>query len=631
MVLLKHIDTPVGISSRLMRIRIHTESGYLSLLSVYAPTLQTDEDVKDSFYRLLEDEVRHVPARDSLLVLEDFNARVGNDYGNWPDCHGNQGVGRMNNNGQRVLELCVAQRLCVTNTYFAGRISHKTTWQHPRSRHWHQLDLVLCRRSLLKEVLHTRAIRSADGDTDHCLVLCKIRTFLKKLHKSQQAGRKRIDREGVKNPEKVNSFLKAVSESGGEDWEDISSIVYEQALRHFGSQPRNGKDWFTKDLLPLVEDKRKALLRYREVSTRSNFARLKTARQNLHRETRKCANQYWLDLCQKIQVSADTGNLREMYDGIKTAIGPTRRKVAPLRDLQGNLLTDTDQQLQRWTEHYSALYGSEPVIDLEEIDQPPDLPCLSELDPVPTVEELLRSINDLSNNKATGTDGIPAEIIKVLAVPHSSTLLQLHRSVVSYWQRGQVPQCLKDAQLIQLYKNKGDTSDCNNYRGISLLNVFGKAVARLVLKRLQVLGEYIYPESQCGFRSNRSTIDMVFTLRQLQEKCTEGASMHTILTECRLRWFGHVCRMPQDRLPKRTLFSEVSTGARVRGRPLLRFQDHVRDDLPHCQIKERGVEELCAVRGAWRKAVHEGADAAEKKWRKEGRARRKQSAQGAVA
>ncbi|XP_038077260.1 uncharacterized protein LOC119745110 [Patiria miniata] len=440
--LLKHIDTPVGISPRLLRIRIHTESGYLTLLSVYAPTLQADEDVKDSFYRLLEDEVRHVPARDSL-------------------------------------------------------------------------------RSLLKEVLHTRAIRSTDWDTDHCLVLGKIRTFLKKLSKSQQAGRKRTDREGAKNPEKVNSFLKAVSESCGEDWEDISLIVHEQALRHFGSQPREGKDWFTKDLLPLVEDKREALLRYREVSTHSNFTRLETARQNLQRETRKCANQYWLDLCQKIQVSADTGNLREMYDGIKTAIGPTRRKVAPLRDLQGNLLTDTDQQLQRWTEHYSALYGSEPIIDLEAIDQPPDLPCLSELDFVPTVEELLRSINDLSNNKATGTDGIPAEIIKVLAVPHSPTLLQLHRSVVSYWQRGQVPQCLKDAQFIQLYKNTGDKSDCNNYRGISLLDVFGKSVARLVLKRLQVLGEYIYPESQCGFRSNRSTIDMVFTLRQLEEKCRE--------------------------------------------------------------------------------------------------------------
>ena len=44
---------------------------------------------------------------------------------------------------------------------------------------------------------------------------------------------------------------------------------------------------------------------------------------------------------------------------------------------------------------------------------------------------------------------------------------------------------------------------------------------RVVLKRLQVLTEQVYPESQCGFRANRSTIDMIFSLKQLQEKCRE--------------------------------------------------------------------------------------------------------------
>ena len=44
---------------------------------------------------------------------------------------------------------------------------------------------------------------------------------------------------------------------------------------------------------------------------------------------------------------------------------------------------------------------------------------------------------------------------------------------------------------------------------------------RVILKRLQVLSEQVYPESQCGFRANRSTIDMIFSLKQLQEKCRE--------------------------------------------------------------------------------------------------------------
>ena len=46
-------------------------------------------------------------------------------------------------------------------------------------------------------------------------------------------------------------------------------------------------------------------------------------------------------------------------------------------------------------------------------------------------------------------------------------------------------------------------------------------MARVVLSRLNTLADRVYPESQWGFRSGRSTVDTVFTLRQLQEKCVE--------------------------------------------------------------------------------------------------------------
>jgi hypothetical protein len=80
---------------------------------------------------------------------------------------------------------------------------------------------------------------------------------------------------------------------------------------------------------------------------------------------------------------------------------------------------------------------------------------------------------------------------------------------------------MKDANIVTLYKNKGDRSDCNNYRGISLLSNVGKLFSRIALKRVQVLADRVYPEFQCGFRTNRSTIDMIFSLRELQEKRRE--------------------------------------------------------------------------------------------------------------
>ena len=48
-----------------------------------------------------------------------------------------------------------------------------------------------------------------------------------------------------------------------------------------------------------------------------------------------------------------------------------------------------------------------------------------------------------------------------------------------------VPQDMRDANIVTLYKNKGDRGDCNNYRGISLLNIIDKLFAKVVLMKLQ--------------------------------------------------------------------------------------------------------------------------------------------------
>ena len=143
---------------------------------------------------------------------------------------------------------------------------------------------------------------------------------------------------------------------------------------------------------------------------------------------------------------------------------------------------------------------------------------MDELDSEPSVEELSKAIDSLASGKAPGNDGIPPELIK-----HCKTtlLLPLHEVLCQCWQEGTVPQDMRDSRIITLYKNKGDRNDCNNYRGIFLLSIVGKVFARVILIRLQKLAERIYPESQCGFRAERSTIDMVVSLRQLQEKCRE--------------------------------------------------------------------------------------------------------------
>ena len=63
----------------------------------------------------------------------------------------------------------------------------------------------------------------------------------------------------------------------------------------------------------------------------------------------------------------------------------------------------------------------------------------------------------------------------------------------------------------RLYKNKGEKSDCSNRRGITLLSIAAQILARVLLNRLiPAVAEHYLPESQCSFRANRGTIDIVF-------------------------------------------------------------------------------------------------------------------------
>ena len=124
----------------------------------------------------------------------------------------------------------------------------------------------------------------------------------------------------------------------------------------------------------------------------------------------------------------------------------------------------------------------------------------------------------MTTNKAPGIDGIPAEVFK-----HGGTLLNeyLLKFTQKCWEKQTLPQDFKDAVLIQIYKNKGDRRDCGNYRGISLLSVAGKILAKIPQQRLKLLSENVMPESQCSCRLSRSTTDMIFSDRQIHNKAIE--------------------------------------------------------------------------------------------------------------
>ena len=119
------------------------------------------------------------------------------------------------------------------------------TWRHPRSKHWHQLDLIITRRSAMKGVQLTRTFHSADCDTDHSLVCCKFKLQPKKIHHSRQVGKPHIDVSKTLYPDKAEEFTYALSKafsseppygSAKERWDNIRDTVYSTDTRIFGKK-----------------------------------------------------------------------------------------------------------------------------------------------------------------------------------------------------------------------------------------------------------------------------------------------------------------------------------------------------------------------------------------------------------
>jgi hypothetical protein len=92
-----------------------------------------------------------------------------------------------------------------------------------------------------------------------------------------------------------------------------------------------------------------------------------------------------------------------------------------------------------------------------------------------------KAIEQLKNGKATGVDDIPKEIWKDGGPALHS---KFHELLVFCLEQDKLSRDLCDAVITTLYKNKGEKSDCSNYRGIILFSVAGKTIARVLLNRL---------------------------------------------------------------------------------------------------------------------------------------------------
>ena len=138
------------------------------------------------------------------------------------------------------------------------------------------------------------------------------------------------------------------------------------------------KKWHqpSRPMTPAIEAKRNALTAYKANPSEQNLQILLAAGSKVQQRPSQCASDYWLQLCSQIQIAADTGNIKAMYDGIMQALGPMQKKTASLRSTTGEVIQDREQQMELWVEHYTELYARGNLVTEDALNA---IECLPEL------------------------------------------------------------------------------------------------------------------------------------------------------------------------------------------------------------------------------------------------------------
>ena len=174
-IITKLTEMPRPVSDRIMTMRLLlSKDNFAAIIIVYAPTMTNPVENKETFYNQLASVLSGTPRTDKLLLIGDFSARIGRDNDKWPLVMGRHEIGKCNSNGELLLALCSEFELIGTNTMFKQKDERKTTWMHPRFRHWHMIDFIITRCRDKMDIHSTRAMHGANCWTGYQMLRSKV-------------------------------------------------------------------------------------------------------------------------------------------------------------------------------------------------------------------------------------------------------------------------------------------------------------------------------------------------------------------------------------------------------------------------------------------------------------------------
>ena len=139
--------------------------------------------------------------------------------------------------------------------------------------------------------------------------------------------------------------------------------------------------------------------------------------------------------------------------------------------------------------------------------------------------EVKWALGIINMNKASGGDGIPAELFQILTDDAVNVLLSICQQI---WKIQQWPQNWKRSVFIPISK-EGSTKECSNYCTIVLISHASKVMLKILQARLQQNMNYELPDVQAIFRKGRRTRDQIANTHLIIKKSKRVPQKHLLL------------------------------------------------------------------------------------------------------
>jgi Reverse transcriptase (RNA-dependent DNA polymerase) len=306
-----------------------------------------------------------------------------------------------------------------------------------------------------------------------------------------------------------------------DEWHDLHQEVTQITTELLGKKTIGGARkkstlYWTQELKEAVHAKNQALrlwMKHRTVESRKEYVEKRSV---VNTQRRVAKEECWVKLGKDLEEDVK-GNKKLLYNLAKSYRKGDDNSGITVKDEVGNRLSGQMEIEQRWKQYFESLPNVQDNItastEAEEVIANIMLDVTDENDI--SIEEVKKAVERMQNHKSPGYDGLPAEVFRNGG---NAILTWMYRIFNAAWKQGRVPEDRRKTIICPIYKRKGDKADCGNYRGISLLPHFTKIYERVLERRLRRHIEEKLGEWQHGFRPNRSTSDLIFSMKMTLEK-----------------------------------------------------------------------------------------------------------------